>query len=133
MKKKFFLIMAFFLIGAVGLFAAETFENFNNAGDSAQNVAISGMQSWKWLVGFIPVGLGTFCAFKLNEYLNQKDENNNGQTEPKATRYLKVFAAGIIGTLISYMLLGLFGLVFAGKSFSETWEAFVTSFWSQLF
>lgn len=129
--KKILVIFTLLTLGSISAFA--NFANFDQAGSAAENVAVSGMQSWKWLIGFIPIGFGLFSAFKVNEYLNQKDESGGGQTEPKATRYAKVLGAGIIGVLIIYMLMGLAGMVFADKSFSETWQAFVIDFWSQLF
>lgn len=129
--KKILVIFTLLALGSISAFA--NFANFDQAGSAAENVAVSGMQSWKWLIGFIPIGFGLFSAFKVNEYLNQKDESGGGQTEPKATRYAKVLGAGIIGVLIIYMLMGLAGMVFADKSFSETWQAFVVDFWSQLF
>lgn len=132
--KKVLLVVLALVISSATLFAAgETFSNFDSAGTDAQSVAISGMQSWKWVVGFIPLGFGLFSAFKVNEYLNQKDESGGGQTEPKATRYAKVLGAGIVGILVIYILLGLLGAVFADKTFTETWKTFVVDFWSQLF
>lgn len=134
MIKRYALVFLMLSLGAISAFAAGggSFANFDEAGGNAQDIAISGMSSWKWIVGFIPLGFGIFSAFKMNEYLNNKDEGQ-GQQEPKATRYVKVLGAGIVGVLIIYILLGLIGKVFAGKDFSETWETFVTNFWSQLF
>lgn len=133
MKKCLIIILAL-MATSVALFAAggDTFDAFDKAGTSSQNVAVSGIQSWKWLVGFIPVAFGLFTAFKMNEYLNQKDEGQ-GQNEPKPSRYAKVLGAFLIGVLIIYMLLGVFGAVFADKSFSETWQSFVVDLWSQVF
>lgn len=129
--KRYFLVFFILSLGAISAFAS--FDQFNQAGDDAQQVAIEGIKTWVWIVGFIPLGFGAFVAFKVNEYLNQKDDNGGGQTEPKATRYIKVLGAGLTGVLIIYIVLGLFGLVFANKSFSETWDRFVIQLWEQIF
>lgn len=131
--KRYFLVFLMLGLGAISAMAsASGFTNFDSAGADAQDIAISGMGSWKWIIAFIPLGFGIFSAMKMNEYLNQKDEGQ-GQNEPKATRYAKVLGAGIVGVLIIYILLGLIGKVFAGEDFGTTWSVFVTDFWSQLF
>ena len=129
--KRYLILFAILALGAISAHA--NFNEFNQAGSNAQDVAVEGIKAWTWIVGFIPLGFGIFSAFKMNEYLNQKDESGGGQTEPKATRYAKVLGAGIVGVLIIYMLLGLFGMVFANKSFSETWDTFVIQLWSKIF
>ncbi len=131
MKKIFWTIITFFLMQPVVY--AGSFDNFDKAGGDAKDVAVSGIQSWIWVIGFIPFAFGIYSAFKMNEYLNQKDESGSGNTEPKVSRYGKVLGAGLAGVMIVYILLGLFGLVFAGKDFGETWDALVVNFWTQIF
>lgn len=131
--KRILIVLAVLMATSLAVFAADSFSSFDNAGNSAQNVAVSGIKSWKWIIGFMPFAFGIYSAIKVNEYLNQKDESGQGQNEPKATRYVKVLGAGIFGILIIYILLGLIGTVFADKSFSETWQTFVVDLWSQIF
>ena len=136
MKKIFWTVMAS-LLSTPSLFAAPAagsgFANFDTAGSNASDVAVSGIKSWIWVIGFIPFAFGIYSAFKMNEYLNQKDESSGGQNEPKVSRYGKVLGAGLVGVMIVYLLLGLFGLVFAGKTFAQSWQALVINFWGQIF
>lgn len=109
------------------------FSSFNQGGSDAESSVKGGIQAWDWVIAFLPVAFGVFVAFKVNEYLNQKDEQSQGQTEPKASRYFKVLSGFIVGIMIIYICLGMFGLVFAGKSFADSWQTFVVDFWSTVF
>lgn len=136
-------ILVLFLIVSIVL-ASDVFGNpqqgggqgaddaLNEAGRRAKGTAVGAIQSWVWLAGFIPFGVATWVTWKLKEHLEQKDEQAGGQTEPKASRYIKLIGAFIIGVIVTYILLGVFGMVFAGKGYAETWKFFVTDFWGKI-
>lgn len=127
------LILALLLIGLQLTLSAENFANFDKAGENSEAVVVSGISAWKWIVAFAPFAFGTYCSFKVNEYLNQKDESSQGQQEPKVSRYAKVLSAFIVACIIVYLVMGTLGLVFAGQSFADTWDTFVIKFWEQIF
>ena len=127
------LILTLLLIGLQLTLSAESFANFDKAGNNSESVVVSGISAWKWVVAFLPFAFGTYSAFKVNEYLNQKDESSGGQQEPKVSRYAKVLSAFIVAVIIVYLVLGTLGLVFAGQSFADTWDTFVIKFWEQIF
>ena len=104
----------------------------SEAGEQAKGTAVGAIKSWIWLAGFIPFGIATWVTWKLKEHLEQKDEQAGGQTEPKASRYIKLIGAFIIGVIVTYILLGVFAKVFAGKNYEESWNFFVRDFWQQI-
>lgn len=132
MKKILVLLFALAIGAVAGTTGSSEFTQFNTAGTQASDVIISGITAWTWIFAFIPFGFAIFIAFKFNEYLNQKDEQSGGQSEPKVSRYGKVILVGAAAIVIAYILLGLFGKVFAGMEFSDTWRIFVTDFWGKI-
>ena len=82
----------------------------------------------------MPFAVAWFIAYKVKDYLEQKDEQAGGQTEPKPAGYAKIVAGFIAGIIIMFILYGIFGLVFAGQTeFAKGWEIFVTDFWKLIF
>ena len=104
----------------------------NEAGKQAKGTAVGAIRSWVWLVGFVPFGIATWVTWKLKEHLEQKDEQAGGQTEPKASRYIKLIGAFIIGVIVTYILLGVFGKIFADQDYAVSWKFFVEDFWKQI-
>ncbi|WP_172198988.1 hypothetical protein [Campylobacter sp. RM16188] len=134
------LILALIALTAVEAFAAggganpagEGLTKLNEAGKGAETTVIKTIQNWRWIFALLPFGLGFFMAFRIKGYLEQKDEQSNGQTEPKASRYGKIFASFIAGIVVCFILYGIFGSVFAGKEFMQMWDYLVMDFWKQL-
>ena len=132
-------LLVLFLIVSIVL-ASDVFGNdepgakgaLNEAGKEAKGTAVGAIRSWIWLVGFVPFGVATWVTWKLKEHLEQKDEQAGGQTEPKASRYIKLIGAFIVGVIVTYILLGVFGKVFAGVGYEESWNFFVKDFWEQI-
>ena len=104
----------------------------NEAGEQAKSTAVGAIRSWVWLVGFVPFGIATWVTWKLKEHLEQKDEQAGGQTEPKASRYIKLIGAFIIGVIVTYILLGVFGKIFADQDYAVSWKFFVEDFSKQI-
>lgn len=107
--------------------------NLTGAGDEAKSATIAAMKSWLWLLGLLPLGVAGFITLKVKDYLEQKDEQGGGQSEPKWSRQLKLVITFIASVIICYVVLGIFAKVFAGVDFGATWDKFVVGFWSQLF
>lgn len=134
------LILALIALTAVEAFAAggganpagEGLTKLNEAGKGAETTVIKTIQNWRWIFALLPFGLGFFIAFQIKGYLEQKDEQSNGQTEPKVSRYGKIFAGFIAGIVVCFILYGIFGSVFAGKEFMQMWDYLVMDFWKQL-
>lgn len=124
-NKIFFLIF----ILAASLYAAngdgEGLSNLNQAGASAKTTAVKAFQNWKWLFAFLPLGLAAAAGFGMNNYIEKKEEQNGGQSEPKATKYFKIVFAAIIAIVVAFILYGTFGSVFGGMGFWETWDTLV--------
>lgn len=108
-------------------------QSLNNAGATAQTTVVKAVEGWRWLLGIVPLGVAGFLAFKMKEYLEQKDEQSGGQSEPKFSRYGKIIAAFIGGIVITYIVFGVLGTVFANKGFGDMWELLVVDFWKQIF
>ena len=136
-------LLVFFLIVSIVL-ASDVFgtpgqggnnaqnQALNEAGEQAKSTAVGAIRSWVWLVGFVPFGIATWVTWKLKEHLEQKDEQAGGQTEPKASRYIKLIGAFIIGVIVTYILLGVFGKIFADQDYAVSWKFFVEDFWKQI-
>ena len=117
----------FSVVLMVSLFAisAETNQatNFQNslagAGDEAKAATIAAMKRWMWLVGFLPLGVAGIITLKVKDYLEQKDEQGGGQSEPKWSRQLKLIITFIASVIICYVVLGIFAKVFGGADFGQ--------------
>lgn len=125
------LAVMFCMPEAANAAAGDQFEGFNNAGESAKSSTQGMIAAWIWVLALIPVGIGAVAAFKMREHLDQKEEQN--QHEPKPMRYAKVAGAFLVGIAISFIVYGVFGTIFLGKTFSETWGVIVLPFWNALF
>ena len=114
--------------------AGEGLKELNTAGEEGRTTFVNAIKGWKWVFGILPFAIAIGIAYKVKDYLEQKDEQAGGQTEPKASRYAKIVAAFIAGIIIMFILYGIFGLVFAGQTeFSAGWRIFVTDFWKLIF
>lgn len=155
-NKWFFSFVLLLGISAVSLEAAQAgtapqvnFEqSLGGAGDAAREATITAIKGWIWLLGFLPLGVAGFVTLKVKNYLEQKDEQNprsvlikkveqkdeqgGGQTELKWSCYMKLIATFVAVVIITYIVLGVFAKVFAGKDFADSWQFFVVNFWSQL-
>lgn len=127
---KIFIVFLGFLFFAASLYGADGLESLNDAGTTARDTVTGAIRSWNWIIGMIPLLLSAYATWKLKEYLETKDEQAGGQTEPKFSRYLKLIVAFVGMIVIVYILLGLFGAVFAKKTFGEMWENLVVPFWT---
>lgn len=128
------LMVSLFAISAEAAQGQGTFQNnLTGAGDEAKSATIAAMKSWLWLLGLLPLGVAGFITLKVKDYLEQKDEQGGGQSEPKWSRQLKLVITFIASVIICYVVLGIFAKVFAGVGFGQTWDKFVVGFWSQLF
>jgi|GEM_PF-2218299 hypothetical protein len=135
-------LMVFGLVLAFGIFAPDAFagvsgqglKELNTAGQEGRDTFVLAVKGWKWVFGILPFAVAWFIAYKVKDYLEQKDEQAGGQTEPKPARYAKIIAGFIAGIIIMFILYGIFGLVFAGQTeFAKGWEIFVTDFWKLIF
>ena len=134
------ILVLFFIVSIV--LASDVFGNpggnnaqnqaLSEAGEQAKGTVVGAIKSWIWLAGFIPFGIATWVTWRLKEHLEQKDEQAGGQTEPKASRYIKLIGAFIIGVIVTYILLGVFAKLFAGKEYEDSWNFFVRDFWKQI-
>lgn len=96
-------------------------------------ICISTFKGWLWIFAFLPFGLAIFAVVKTKEYLEAKDEQSNGQSEPKVSRYGKMVLAFVVTVLVCYIVYGLFGMVFAGDGFGDMWGKLVADFWINVF
>ncbi|MBZ8002388.1 hypothetical protein [Campylobacter canadensis] len=125
-NKIFFLIF----ILAVSLYAAnsgdsEGLTNLNQAGASAKTTAVKAFQNWKWIFAFIPLGVAGGAAFTMNHYIEKKEEQNGGQSEPKASKYFKIVISSIIAIVVCFIIYGTFGSTFGGMGYWQTWDTLV--------
>lgn len=132
-----FAILAFFAIdtyagGGGTNYASEGMKNLNEAGESSKTVVVKTVQNWRWLFALLPFAVGILISLRIKNYLDQKDEQSGGQSEPKVTRYGKMVLGLIGGIVIMFILYGVFGSVFAGQDFMHMWDYFVMDFWKEV-
>lgn len=103
------------------------------AGEGARDEVVTTVKGWQWLFAFLPFAVGIGLVVATHNYLETKDEQSNGQSEPKAQRYFKLVLAFIVGIIAVYIVYGVFGMVFAKTTFGGMWDQLVTDFWVRVF
>ena len=120
--------------GLLFLFASAAHAGImSGAGEGARDEVVTTIKGWQWLFAFLPFGVGIGLVLATKNYLEAKDEQSNGQSEPKASRYFKLILAFIVGVIAVYIVYGVFGMAFANKGFGEMWDELVTDFWKRVF
>ena len=127
----------------VGLFAllfvfadaslANAGTGLSGAADTAKTEVRGVIKGWQWVFAFMPFALALFVTNKVREHFEAKDEQSNGQSEPKVSRYAKMALAFVGSVVICYILYGLFGMVFAKQTFGAMWQKLVVDFWVAIF
>lgn len=131
-EKRNRLIRLFAFVMLLG--ATQTWAIMAGGGAQAEAEVVTTIKGWLWVSAFMPFAVGTGLVVLTKNYLEQKDEQSNGQTEPKFQRYAKLIGAFVGGVIIMFIVYGLWGMVFMGESsFTATWNKLVTPFWEQIF
>lgn len=60
-------------------------------------------------------------------YVKKKQEQNQGNEAPQLVRIGIPVASGLAGLFVVFVIIGLFGKIFLGLDFSESWDWAVTS------
>lgn len=131
MKKKQLMLMLTSLLMSVDLFAAGGGNNFETLEEAIgwAKEAIQGIIANSfWLLAIIPVGAAGYSWKIMKEYLENKEETS--QFEPKWQKNGKLIVAALGGVVVTFLTYGIFGAIFFGKGFMETWELLVVRFWT---
>ena len=107
------------------------FTGLEDSGESAKATATGLVTAFKWILALIPIWPATVYYGKMKDWLDDQDQTS--QTKPKPVRILYLVGAvagGIVGTYIVY---GIFGMVFLNQGFNQTWIDIVATVWRSLF
>lgn len=129
-KALYLMVVAQNFIYAAGQ-QSQGFQSLNESGEAAKTTVSTAIKSWSWIFAILPFVIAIGLALLVKMRLDEKEEN--GQTMPKMQRYTQIVGGMIVGVVISYVLYGLIGKIFLGKTFSESWQTLVTDFWSNIF
>ncbi|MBD3823000.1 MAG: hypothetical protein IE916_00630 [Epsilonproteobacteria bacterium] len=127
-ENKLLVFFALFMLSSVAAMAASGDASITGTGENAKTEVGAIIRAVIWVGAFIPIGLPLWAMSKVKDWLANKEEQ--GQYEPKIMKMSKIAAAGFAGLAFSYLILGFFGGVLVGLSFSESWSMFVTDHWS---
>lgn len=110
--------------------AGDNFAELEQSGDAAKGAIQGVLKHVIWLTALFPVGLGVFSGMRMKEHIENKEEQS--QHEPKWMKNGKIVAAFAGGILIAFILIGVFGKIFMGLTFSVAWGKFVINFWKDV-
>jgi len=129
MKKTIFLIAIAVLMMSIDA-TAEEFQQLSGAGASGKQVVQESIKAWMWGAALIPLAFAGFLFSKVKEYQERQEEQ--GQYQPKVSKYAGLVGAIVGGVLIVYVAYGVIGAVFFDKTFTEMWNALVVDFFQSL-
>jgi Mn2+/Fe2+ NRAMP family transporter len=121
-------VLGFLLILSPSFLFAENFDGLTGSAGDAKSTVQGAIASVLWILALLPIGVATFAAAKMKEHLENKEEQN--QHEPKWMKFTKLISAFMGGLLVSFLVLGIFGKILLGLTFSETWTNLVVNFWA---
>jgi len=95
---------------------------------------VSLIQSFMWFFAIFPMIMAIYAVSRARQAVEK--EANQGmmgmqQSATKLDKAMKEVTYLVVTILCLYVIYGTFGLVFAGASFSYTWEKLVVEFWKK--
>lgn len=58
--------------------AGEGLKELNTAGEEGRTTFVNAIKGWKWVFGILPFAIAIGIAYKVKDYLEQKDEQAGG-------------------------------------------------------
>jgi heme/copper-type cytochrome/quinol oxidase subunit 2 len=97
----------------------------SDSGTSAKDALSSTITSFLWIMPLIVIGVaGGFMGFAYVK-IKKDEKGQDAQILTHTQMAMRLVGAAIVGVIVVYITLGIFGKAFLGMSLSDTWNYFV--------
>jgi len=119
------IVFGIFAMVALGALAMAGGDPLSNSGTESGQTVTSTMQAYRWIAALVPLGAGVLAVSHRLKKL--KEEEEEGRHHPSLSKYGSLFLFFLIGVGAMFLIYGVFGFIFAGQNFTDTWNSLVVN------